>query len=96
MITFSNKTNNGNFNYVNEDLNINITGSYSLDESNNLVAINFQFGYINQMMVGTLNGYLNGNEMQFNISCSDFVLLNKVMSVYDEIVTAIKENNTQA
>jgi hypothetical protein len=47
-------------------------------------------------MTGSLNGYLNGAEMQFSISCNDFVLLDKVMSVYDDIVAAIKENNTQA
>lgn len=94
MITFSNKTNNGNFNYSNEKLNIAIIGSYSLNDENVLISINFQFGYINQPMNSSLNGYTNGSpEMQFNISCNDFELLEKVMSVYDEIVEAIKDNN---
>ena len=96
MITFSNKTNNGNFNYVNEELGITIVGSYSLNESNNLVSINFQFGYTNVSLNSSLSGYLNGSEMQFTISCNDFELLEKVMGVYDEIVAAIKDNNTQS
>ena len=94
MITFSNKTSNGNFNYTNDELGIAINGSYSLNVDNELININFSFGAINGQMNNSLSGYSNNGVMQFSINCSDFTLLNKVMSVYDDIVAAIKENNS--
>ena len=94
MITFSNKTNNGNFSYVNEIQEIAINGSYSLDINNNLVSINFSFGELNSNMNNSLNGYNNGNgSLSFSINCNDLVLLAKVLNVYDDVVDSIKNNN---
>ena len=96
MITFSNKTNNGDFNFQDSTLGIVINGSYSLNSNNDLISINFSFGYINGVMNSSLNGWNNNGVMQFTINCSDFELLNKVMGVYDDIVDAIKANNTES
>lgn len=93
MITFSNKTNNGNFVYTNEEQGFGINGSYSLNESIELISINFSFGNLNSSYNNSLSGYNNGDgNMNFNINCTDFTLLTKVMAVYDSIVAAIKAN----
>ena len=95
MITFSNKTSNGNFDYTNDELGLVIVGSYALNENIDLIRIDFSFGSSRDSM----NSYLSGNapdgtNMQFNINCNDFILLTKMMSVYDSIVAAIKANYT--
>ena len=107
MITFSNRTSNGNFYYTNEILNIVISGGYSLDENNELVTINLSFGISDENsnltngMNGSLSGFRSGNDsnkMSFNININDtdFVLLGKALSVYASIVQSIKDNNVQS
>lgn len=96
MIAFSNKTNNGNFHYTNETLGIVIDGSYSLNDENNLLSINMSFGSNTNTMSGSLNGYNTGNNkmsLSINIVDTDFILLDKVLSVYNDIIQSIKNNN---
>lgn len=97
MITFSNKTKNGNFQYSNEALGIVINGSYSLNDSNDLISINMSFGSTVDTMNGSLNGYNPGNDkMSFSINIvdADFILLGKALSVYNDIIQSIKNNNS--
>lgn len=95
MITFSNKTRNGNFVFSDDELSLYMSGSYSLKESNDLANINFSFGNMEGSMNNSFNGYDNGNGgLNYSINCTSFALLAKVMSVFDDLVAAIKANYT--
>lgn len=95
MITFSNKTRNGNFVFSDDSLVLYMNGSYSLKESNDLASISFSFGDSETNLNSSFNGYDNGNGgLSYNINCSDFVLLGKVMSVFNDLIAAIKANYT--
>lgn len=92
MITFSNKTSNGNFTYTNEEQGFGINGSYSLNDNIDIINISFSFGNLNGDYNNSLSGYNNNGTMVFSINCTDFTLLTKVMNVYDSIIVAIKDN----
>ena len=94
MITFSNKTRNGNFVFSDDSLVLYMNGSYSLKESNDLASINFSFGSSENNLNNSFSGYDNGSGLSYSINCSDFVLLGKVMSVFNDLVDAIKANYT--
>lgn len=99
MITFSNKTSNGSFHYTNDELELVIDGNYSLNENNELISINLSFGDSNDtsgMVHGSLNGYGNESNMSYNINVSgvSFAILGKALTVYSDIVTSIKNNNS--
>lgn len=96
MITFSNKTNNGEFNYSNENVGIYVNGNYVLSEDNVLITIHCRFGYDDKELNSGFDAYnVNGETMNYTFSCQDFELAEKMMSVYDNIVEEIKKNYTE-
>lgn len=95
MITFSNKTRNGNFIFSDDSLALYMNGSYSLKESDDLASINFSFGDSENNLKNSFSGYDNGRgELSYSINCNDFVLLGKVMSEFNDLVAVIKANYT--
>ena len=87
MITFSNKTRNGNFVFSDDSLVLYMNGSYSLKESNDLASINFSFGSsegnLNNISLANSEFFEGANEKNKEI-CEN----------YDLIIAAIKANYT--
>lgn len=87
--------NNGFFNYSNEDLNVYIIGEYYLDENNEIFKIISNFSDNTIDMKDSLLLYNDNGEFNYNINCNDLTLLNKVLSVFDEIIEEIENSVEQ-
>jgi len=93
MITITNMTINGNFDWHNNAENLFVRGNFTKNGENNLTFFYCNMSHTDsQMSDNNVNVYINGDQVTYNINSTDLSLIAKFVNNVNTIISEL--NNT--